>query len=189
MLLENAVKIHSLAQELGATGIKVRFRPKTVRELPSSEKPGLDYWTPVAFHKYSFNTPEAASAFQARLKTDFKIKPLSYAGSDEIVHSLLSGPKTVEIHNQGIDLDAKTQSKVAGAVAKIKLADVAKAIACRLPGRKKHYEKPPSFTQGDIMFSPWSLYGENPDGIYPTMNRTVGSKFSEMVVARKKARK
>ena len=180
--MEKAVKIRSLAQEMGATGVKVEFRPKAISESPSSERFELDYWTPVAFHKYSFNTPDAASAFQARLKKDFKIKPGSYAMSDEIVHSILSGTKTVEIYNQGVALDSKTQSKVASAVVKVRMADVAKAVTSRLPGSgKKDYGL--KFSVGKGFHSrPWSLFGENPNGIYKTLDRIVGAKFAEMVV-------
>ncbi|MFA6329392.1 MAG: hypothetical protein WCX64_01760 [Candidatus Micrarchaeia archaeon] len=188
--MEEAVKIRSLAQELGATGVNILFRPKAVSDSPSSREFGLDYLTPVAYHKYSFNTPKEAGDFQFKLKKDFKIKPFSYAESDEQVHSVLSGPKTVEVHNQDVALDTKTKSKLAGAVVKIRMADVAKAVSSRLPGSGKR-DCGVKFSVRNGRFStPWSLYGPNPNGIYKTMNRIVGERFSEMVVAHnRKAKK
>lgn len=186
--MENVVKIRSLAHKMGATGVKVGFVPKIVSESPSSEKFDLDYWTPVAYHRYSFNTPKDACAFQARLKADFKINPSSYAKSGENGYSVLFEPKIVEIYNQGIALDAKTQRKVAGAVAKIKAADVAKVVTSRLPGlRKKNDGLKFGLNSKSFFSTPWSLYGPNPNGIYKTLDRIVGAKFAEMVVAQNKA--
>jgi len=179
--LEKAVKIRSLAQEMGANGVKIQFRPKAVSASPSSQEFGLDYLTPVAYHKYSFKTPKDAEAFQAALKTKLKIKPLSYA-SDEEVHSLISGPKTVEVRNQELALDAKTKTSLAGAVVKIRMADVAKAVTSRLPGSEKRDDGLKFGVSGGRSSVRWSLYGPNPNGISKTMDRIVGAKFSEMVV-------